>query len=605
MQAILRASMLLLALVVSNPVTAAIEAFADPRNLDEMESLRLTLRIDGISDIGKPDTTPLSQNFEILTSNTTSQYRSVNGKVESWVELQLMLRPKRSGKLTIPALTIGSDTSQPIQIQVNPLDANIKQAIDDMVFFETEVQPNPVYVQSETVLTRRLFYSTSGGVQMYSEMPGAPEIADAVVLSLGQTRSYSTQRDGINYGVVEQRFAIIPERSGKLDIPTVAITSSIRLMKNGRVRRSGVRVTSEPVSLDVLPIPAEYPADQPWLAATNLRIVELWAPNPPVFNVGEPITRHIEARVTGNVASAIPPLTSSSENDANSAFRQYPEPPKLNDATTAGSVEGSRSERVSLLPTAPGYAEIPGVNVTWWDVGEQKVQVTNLPAQRVKVTGTAPTPDPNAKPAEDSDADAATAVAAPTLELAPAPDAPWAQILTWGASACGLFLLLGWLWQRRNKAQLKVNSADASSTNLLRLPLSRRQSLKALEDALAGSPASMRQGLIQFAQNCLQENVLSKPLLSNKGLTPNQLRASGRRAISQSVSSQQAITALQEHKATQPILAQLNAALYGHSTASSPPSTPSADAVLSAARAFSKPATQAKSAALPGLYSTR
>ncbi len=589
--------MLILSLSVSNPVTAAIEAFADPRNLDEMESLRLTLRIDGISDIGKPDTSPLNQDFEILTSNTTSQYRSINGKVESWVELQLMLRPKRSGKLTIPALTIGSDTSQPIRIQVNPLDPNIKQAIDDMVFFETELQPNPVYVQSETVLTRRLFYSTSGGVQMYSEMPGAPDIADAVVLPLGQTRAYSTQRDGINYGVVEQRFAIIPERSGQLDIPTVSITSSIRLMKNGRVRRSGVQVTSEPVSLEVLPIPAEYPADQPWLAATNLRIVELWAPNPPVFNVGEPITRHIEARVTGNVASAIPPLTGSSQNDANGAFRQYPEPPELKDATTAASVEGSRSERVSLLPTTPGDADIPGVSVTWWDVKEQKVQVTNLPAQRVRVTGTAPAVDPNAKPLEETDTQTPPAVAAPTLDVAPAPEAPWAKILIWSVSACSFLLLLGWLWQRRHKPQ--AGAATSTSSNLTEKPISRRQSLKVLEEAVKGSPASMRQGLIQFAQNCLQETIESEPLLGKKGLIPN------RPTTKQSITSQQAIAALQAHEATQPVLAQLNAALYSGATTSANPSAPSADAVLTAARAFAKPAAQPKSAALPDLYPAR
>lgn len=596
--------MLLLALLVSHPAAAAIEAFADPRNLDEMESLRLTLRIEGISDIGKPDTTPLSQDFEILTSNTTSQYRSINGKVESWVELQLMLRPKRSGKLTIPALTIGSDSSQPIQIRVNPLDPNIKQAIDDMVFFETEIQPNPVYVQSETVLTRRLFYSTSGGVQMYSEMPGAPEIADAVVLPLGQTRAYSTQRDGINYGVVEQRFAIIPERSGKLDIPTVSITSSIRLMKNGRVRRSGVQVTSEPVSLEVLPIPAEYPADQPWLAATNLRIVELWSPNPPAFNVGEPITRHIEARVTGNVASAIPPLTNSSENGTSNAFRQYPEPPELKDATTAANVEGSRSERISLLPTTPGYAEIPPVNVTWWDVNEQKVQVTNLPAQRVKITGTAPAIDPNTEPKDERDAVSPTAVAPPTLEVAPAPDAPWTQILIWGAGVSGLLLVLGWLWQRRNRSKPEAGAAHSSSPNLANTPLSRRQSLKALEQALAGGPASMRQGLIQFAQHCLQDKLLSKATL-RQNHTPNRMALGGGSAANRSISSQQAIIALQEHKATQPILAQLNAALYGGGTANSQSNTPSADAVLSAARAFSKPITQTKSAALPGLYPTR
>jgi hypothetical protein len=568
--------LLLIALLSTNPVAAAIEAYADPRNLDEMESLRLTLRIDGISDIGKPDTSPLDQDFEILTSNTTSQYRSVNGTVQSWVELQLMLRPKRSGKLTIPALTIGSDTSQPLQIQVNPLDANIKQAIDDMVFFETEVSPNPVYVQSETLLTRRLFYSTSGGVQMYSEMPGAPEIADAVVLPLGQTNSYSTERDGINYGVVEQHFAIIPEHSGMLEIPVVAITSSIRLMKNGRVRRSGIRVSSDAVSVKVMPIPAEYPADQPWLAATNLRLVELWTPNQPVFNVGEPITRHIEARVTGNVASAIPPLTTSLDTKA---FRQYPEPPELNDITTAVSVEGSRSERFSILPTTPGFAEIPPVSITWWDVKQQKVQVTNLPAQRVQITGNAPAVDSTNSTANID----ATSVAPqpPAIESEPLPATPWEQILIWVTGTFGLCLLLGWLWRKRSQRPHPLSTTNDLNHGSKSKPRNRRQSLKALELHLTGTPSDMRQGLVEFAVNQL------------------------------GVSSQLAVLALQQHQATQPILAQLNASLYGAKDPSSrqeampDSSLPTAAAVLAAAQAFAKPVNQAQTPTLPSLYPAR
>lgn len=554
---------------------AAVEAYADPRNLDEMESLRLTLRIDGISDIGKPDTSALDADFEILTSNTTSQYRSVNGKVQSWVELQLMLRPKRSGSLTIPAITIAGESSEPLQIRVNPLDPNIKQAIDDMVFFETEIQPNPVYVQSETLLTRRLFYSTSGGVQMYSEMPGAPEIADAVVLPLGETRSYSTQRDGINYGVVEQRFTIIPEHSGTLDIPPVAITSSIRLMKNGRVRRSGVRVSSEAVRVEVLPIPAEYPADQPWLAATNLRLVELWAPNPPVFNVGEPITRRVEARVSGNVASAIPPLTTSLDTDA---FRQYPEPPELKDITLGASAEGSRSERFSILPSKPGYAEIPSVSVTWWDVNAQQVRITSLPAQRVQIGGTAPAQDPSSAASQQDTTTSAAPAPTPVADgfnTEPLPATPWQQILLWMGLTFGVCLLLGWLWQQRGRwGEARTSIAAAGLAGVAGKPMSTRQALKLLEAELDGSASNARQGLIAFAQRLL------------------------------GTAEQQATVALQEHTATRTILADLNASLYSAKTPAGA-SGVSTQALLNAAKAFARPVAEQNKQALPDLYPAR
>ena len=42
-----------------------------------------------------------------------------------------------------------------------------------MVFFQTQLSRNPVYVQAETVLLRRLFYSQ--GVQIYSDLPGIRE----------------------------------------------------------------------------------------------------------------------------------------------------------------------------------------------------------------------------------------------------------------------------------------------------------------------------------------------------------------------------------------------------------------------------------------------
>ena len=70
--------------------------------------------------------------------------------------------------------------------------------------------------------------------------------------------------------MIEQRFAIFPERSGDLTIPPATVTGSVRLPDTGR--RIGVDVSSDTLKITVLPIPAEYPRDAPWLPANDVEI---------------------------------------------------------------------------------------------------------------------------------------------------------------------------------------------------------------------------------------------------------------------------------------------------------------------------------------------
>ena len=73
-------------------------------------------------------------------------------------------------------------------------------------------------MQSQIPTQRQLFYSN--GVQLYGGQPTAPKIDDAVVITLGENRASTVQRDGKLYGVVTQ-YAIFPESSGTPTVPSV------------------------------------------------------------------------------------------------------------------------------------------------------------------------------------------------------------------------------------------------------------------------------------------------------------------------------------------------------------------------------------------------
>ena len=234
---IFRRAYLLLGLVAwAHTAAGEVRTIVEPRLVDEMETVRLTLRADGVTQGDSPDLAPLEVDFEVLGTQTSSRISTINGRTNSLLEYQINLRPRRTGEITVPALRVGDQLSEEIVLVVRPLDPGVRRTIERMVFFESELTAEPVYVQAETILIRRLYYSN--GVQIYSDLPGVPEIENAVVIPIGDTQSSSTLSDGQRYGVIEQRFAIFPESSGTLAIPAISVTSSVRLQSGGRTRRS-------------------------------------------------------------------------------------------------------------------------------------------------------------------------------------------------------------------------------------------------------------------------------------------------------------------------------------------------------------------------------
>ena len=462
----------LLAVAFATGAEAAITATLDRQVIDELSSVQLTLRVDGASQTEALDVAPLEGAFEVLGINNVNQVQIVNGQVSQWVEHRINLRPKRSGWLDIPPLTVGNQQSPPLRLQVIALDAAVRDAIDAMIFFEVEVAPNPVRVHAQTILTRNLFYAN--GVQVHGDLPAAPDIPGALVVPLGENRSGTATRHGRPYGVLEQRYAILPERKGRLRIPEISLMSSVRLPGPTGGRRSGIRVSTSEIQVEVLPIPADYPADQPWLPAEAVSITEAWQPADPRFHVGEPVQRTITVNVVGNTGSAVPPLNL---NLPERHFKQYPEPVRLDDGNSSLGLQGSRVETHSIIPVHPGETTLPPLKLTWWDSVNERVREAVLPGRTLRITGEVPADHNAAAPGSDDEAPGQerqrSALADPgdaEPDSPPGADAPSSSgtsypIWLWALTAAGF---LGWMttWllmrHRRRPAPVRA-SPDAAA----------------------------------------------------------------------------------------------------------------------------------------------
>ena len=376
----------LLALTLPALALARLDASVDSETVSEFDTIRLTLRADSANITGEPDFDALSAQFDVLSSQRSSQIRIINGQMDALTTWTLLLKPKHTGTLDIPAISLGSEKSQPIQITVRDLDPQIKRAIGQTVFFETTYEPKHVYVQSQVVVTRRLYYVN--GAQLYGDMPNVPDVPGAMVKSLGDADHTATVRDGRQYGMIEQRFALFPERSGDLTVPQATVTGSVRLSSDGGLsgRRIAVNVTSDALTIPVLPIPPDYPRDTAWLPATDVELLEDWPGEPERgLDTGTPSQRTLIVRAEGNAASAIPPLAMGLPD----SLKAYPEPPKLSETQARAGIIGTRTESTSLVATQPGELTLPEVHVTWFDVVNRQIRSASVPAHTIRITGAA------------------------------------------------------------------------------------------------------------------------------------------------------------------------------------------------------------------------
>ena len=353
-------------------------------SIDELESVQLTIRANGTRSVEELDLSELEKNFQVLNTNTSSQYQYINGNEQSWVDYQITLKPRIAGTLTIPSLTIGNESSLPLTLKVSPISQSLRDEINQLVFFEVETSKESVYVQEQLLFTRRLVYSN--GVQLYNEIPGPPKIANALVLILGETRSGTTERNGKKYGVVEQRFAIFPEMSGKLEIPAIDITASVRLIERGRVSRKGVRVSTTDLLVNVMPVPEAYPEEAPWLPAQAIILTQTLEPGVSKANVGDTLQRRIQVRIDGNTGSILPSLNAQ---PSESLFSIYPTAPSIKDDTSGDSVIGFRTESSSIVPLQPGQLSLGETSITWWDTVSNEVRTSVLADSLISAAGSA------------------------------------------------------------------------------------------------------------------------------------------------------------------------------------------------------------------------
>ena len=83
----------------------------------EGDQFQLVLTTDGHGGAA-PDLSPLSADFNVLGTSQSSQTQIINGRTSQSVSWIVTLSPKTKGQLTIPSLSAGAVSSDPVVLNV-------------------------------------------------------------------------------------------------------------------------------------------------------------------------------------------------------------------------------------------------------------------------------------------------------------------------------------------------------------------------------------------------------------------------------------------------------------------------------------------------------
>lgn len=399
---------------------ATVTASIDKPSMLLGDTMQLSIYGDNLSANAVPDLSNVVDDFNLLSSSQTQQVAMVNNRMTSETVWIFVLSPKRAGSQVIPPISVGTQQTAPLTINVtDPGNAQPNEAtpsdqtqpaqtapknVDNTpsIFIKADLSPPSPYVQAEAIYTLRLFYNK----QIVNPQMGIPSVDGANFIRIGDNRIYQKTINNRSYQVIEMKYAVFPEKEGILTIKGPEFSGDVVLNDNRSFLIGGtkpIQAQGNTIMINVKPIPVTA-QNTWWLPADDVQISEKWSADLNNLRAGVPVTRTITLAAKGTTATQLPTMISTDVP----GFQVYPDKPTLTSSSDGETVFGTRIEKAAYIPSESGSVNIPAIKISWWNTRTNTLESAILPAKTLTILngqgGTEPTvgatPPVSSKPVE-------------------------------------------------------------------------------------------------------------------------------------------------------------------------------------------------------------
>lgn len=403
-----------------------VQAVVNETTIGDEETLTYSIEVKGASpsDVEVPNA-PATRGLTLL-QRTPSEHRNmtiINGRLERSVAYRWAYRPVQTGRARIDAaeVVVGGETyrTQPVTITVvdqsqrprqqpsrrqqwpfvlpsRPhAESDASQNLDQKDLFIRAMPDASSARQNEQVTIEYQLFFRDGIQLRHSRLAGSWDAEGFWREEFNvDTRPVpkSVVENGVLYHtIVLKRVAVFPTRPGRLSIDPLEIETEAFFPKGGadpferffslRSRFETVELSSDPVKIDVTPLPPGAPAtfegavgDFDLRADLSRRNVE----------VGEPVQVTVTVTGTGNVATLSAPSF-----DPPGIFERYDPDIETSIRRDGERIRGTKTITHVLVPRSNGEFEMPPVTFAFFQPDEGRYVTLQAELGSVDVTGTA------------------------------------------------------------------------------------------------------------------------------------------------------------------------------------------------------------------------
>lgn len=390
----IRVFIFLMCCLVSMTSLARVSAHIYRDTISINDSFELTINTDD-SQAESPDLSILNKDFEILSTAVQRHVSIVNGNRKEKKQWVVRLIPRSTGKLPIPAIKVGKESTQLLVIKVE--DAKKPSTTGEFEYYllEGELDTSTPYVQAQVIYTVKLFYVN--GISLNGQLEEPVDADNFLVEKLGDDVRYKTTRFNCTYNVLERKYALFPQKSGKIRIPVISFQGTMADVSGTVDCRAGMvpqfslqsgpffsqrsaNARTKRLQINVKPIPKEFGADA-WLPAKSLTISESWSPNLDAFKVGQPVTRTIVIKAKGLSAIQLPDIPVIN----NKNFKSYSDKAKNVNKYARNLLISEKEQKIAMIANNKGGYKLPDIKIKWWDTQADRIRMATLSGNKIIV----------------------------------------------------------------------------------------------------------------------------------------------------------------------------------------------------------------------------
>ena len=484
------ASRLLLLLVwMHGSAWAAVSLRINPDPAVSNQSVELTYTVTGDVD-AEPNFSVLDATFEIISTNRQTTKIWLNGSSKESTSFVLNAMPRKTGTVTIPAVSFGHQASVPRELLIGDAPAQTSAASDTAdIMLQVSATPASPYVQQQVIYTVKILNRVDVANPRLSNLKAN---GDAVIKQLTTGRQFNETINGQAYDGVEVKYVVFAQKSGTLRLAPLSLAVEVPIGRRSAFdpfaqSLSTRRIESEAIELEVKPVPVSFPAGAAWLPAKRLRLYEEWEPDVTNAEVGVPLTRTLSLWADGLMAGALPKL----QQPTPAGLKLYPDQALPTEQDTANGYSTTLQQKFAIVASQAGEAQIEELTIPWWNVETDQLEIARLPARLLSVSAASGAAPPATSPAP---AQPAASVVANSPAVTAAQSTPWRTIALLLGLAWMVTLVLWWSQQRHARGQTHL-AATAKTLD----PANRAGAIRALKTACsANNPRSAHAALLAW-----------------------------------------------------------------------------------------------------------